>query len=268
MSNDKHDTSGNTEKASGDLRRILNVWLAIALGASALGFAIGLRTVHAPTPGLPHAGPVLDTSAARAPMDYTALRDQRPRATVATGDLVALRAAIPGRGDEAARVDPKEEVRLRPEARRQRAQRRAYDGAPPTIPHPIAERDTATCLSCHVDGLKLVDKSASPLPHQAYASCVHCHAATTDSALTAALDVDNDFKGLSSEYDVPRPWQGAPPMIPPTTWQRERCASCHGPAGKPGLRTSHPERHSCVQCHAAAVWPTTALAPWPLVAAQ
>jgi hypothetical protein len=31
---------------------------------------------------------------------------------------------------------------------------------------------------------------------------------------------------------------------------REACASCHGPSGKRGLRSTHPVRASCQQCHA------------------
>jgi len=30
---------------------------------------------------------------------------------------------------------------------------------------------------------------------------------------------------------------------------REDCMSCHGPQGLFGLRTPHPDRPSCLQCH-------------------
>lgn len=237
-------------KAPGGLRRLLNVWLAVALGVSALGFVVGLRTMQAPEAPATSERLIFDISSARPPTAYPALREASARAEAVTGDLDALRSGIPDRGAEAAQVDPRSEARLRPEARRLRAERRAYDGAPPTIPHPIAERNAVACMSCHVDGLKLVDKIAPPMPHKAYASCVQCHVAVSDSVQPAALEVENDFKGLSSAVVAPRAWPGAPPVIPHTTWQRERCVACHGPAGKPGLRTSHPERQSCVQCHA------------------
>jgi nitrate reductase (cytochrome), electron transfer subunit len=262
-----NENTGNTDKPAGGLRRLLNVWLAVALGVSALGFAVGLRTVQAPVQELTPERSSFDTSTARPPTAYPALRDQTARAQAATGDLATLEAGVPARGAEAARVDPQDEARLRPDARRRRAERRAYDGAPPTIPHPIAERNAVACLSCHVDGLKLADKVAPPMPHQAYASCVQCHVAASDSPLPAAVEAANEFRGLSSDLEAARAWPGAPPVIPHTTWQRERCDSCHGPAGKPGLRTSHPERQSCVQCHAASTWPNSSPVDWPVAAA-
>jgi cytochrome c-type protein NapB len=30
---------------------------------------------------------------------------------------------------------------------------------------------------------------------------------------------------------------------------RDDCMSCHGPQGLFGLRTPHPDRQSCLQCH-------------------
>ena len=30
---------------------------------------------------------------------------------------------------------------------------------------------------------------------------------------------------------------------------KENCLACHGPRGHPFLRTSHPERTNCTQCH-------------------
>jgi cytochrome c-type protein NapB len=31
---------------------------------------------------------------------------------------------------------------------------------------------------------------------------------------------------------------------------RENCMSCHGEGGTSAIRTSHPDRQSCTQCHA------------------
>jgi nitrate reductase (cytochrome), electron transfer subunit len=47
-----------------------------------------------------------------------------------------------------------------------------------------------------------------------------------------------------------RAFDGAPPTIPHSTLMRTDCLSCHGPQGLYGLRTPHPERQSCLQCHA------------------
>ena len=38
-------------------------------------------------------------------------------------------------------------------------------------------------------------------------------------------------------------------MMPHGTFMRTRCLSCHGEYGYPGLRTDHPRRVNCVQCH-------------------
>ena len=43
---------------------------------------------------------------------------------------------------------------------------------------------------------------------------------------------------------------GAPPRIPHRILMRENCGSCHdGPAAREEIRTSHPERTRCRQCH-------------------
>ena len=44
----------------------------------------------------------------------------------------------------------------------------------------------------------------------------------------------------------------APPVMPHSTLMRVNCLACHGPNGYRGLRTTHPERLNCVQCHAVA----------------
>ena len=42
----------------------------------------------------------------------------------------------------------------------------------------------------------------------------------------------------------------APPTIPHKTFMRENCVACHaGPAAREEIRTSHPERRRCRQCH-------------------
>ena len=62
----------------------------------------------------------------------------------------------------------------------------------------------------------------------------------------------NAFQGLASPTHGERAWDIAPPQIPHQGVMRERCMSCHGPNGRDALQSSHPERQSCTQCHAAA----------------
>ncbi len=132
-----------------------------------------------------------------------------------------------------------------------RASRRAYDGAPPVIPHEVSERSSASCVACHGEGLVIGDRRAPRMAHPPYQSCTQCHARGDNPQLPSGLEVDNTFVAKAVESrGGPRAWSGAPPTTPHSTWMREECASCHGVLGPPGLRTTHPERASCTQCHA------------------
>ncbi len=138
-----------------------------------------------------------------------------------------------------------------------RAARRAFDGAPPVVPHPIAQDSSAACLACHGPGLAVKDKVASRISHAAYSSCSQCHVAAgglglggAGPALLAPL-AGNHFAGAEAPLKGSRAGPHAPPTIPHGTRMRGDCLSCHGPRALFGLRTPHPERQSCAQCHAA-----------------
>lgn len=140
-------------------------------------------------------------------------------------------------------------------ALRQRADRRAYDGAPPVVPHAIAQDSAAACLACHGPGLVVKDRVASKMSHAPYSNCTQCHVPAggprllmDDPLLLAAL-AENHFVGLNAPLKGERAWPQAPPTIPHSTLMRTDCLSCHGPQGLFGLRTPHPERRSCQQCH-------------------
>lgn len=136
-----------------------------------------------------------------------------------------------------------------------RAARRAFDGAPPVVPHPIAQDSSAACLACHGPGLAVKDKVASKISHASYSSCTQCHVPAgglglprAESALLAPL-AENQFVAAHPPLKGTRAWPQAPPTIPHSTLMRSDCLSCHGPRGLFGLRTPHPDRQSCVQCH-------------------
>lgn len=134
-----------------------------------------------------------------------------------------------------------------------RASRRAYEGAPPVMPH---QRFPSPCLACHgerrveVAGLGL----APPSPHgqtpgMAAARCDQCHVARTADGLYRRTR----FAGLDPGWSGPahRLYPGAPPVVPHRILMREDCLACHaGPAARPEIRTTHPERVRCLQCHA------------------
>jgi cytochrome c-type protein NapB len=142
-----------------------------------------------------------------------------------------------------------------------RATRRAYAGAPPTIPHPIQQQSAASCLACHEAGVKIGEKVAPRMGHAPYASCTQCHVTSIEPrpwrvGVTARdggegrLLAVNTFAGLPSFGRGDRAHPGAPPTVPHPTLMRARCETCHGPEGLLGLRTPHPYRQSCSQCHA------------------
>ena len=54
---------------------------------------------------------------------------------------------------------------------------RAFDGAPPTIPHAVRSTNADDCLACHADGIVLDGRRATPISHPPYANCQQCHAA-------------------------------------------------------------------------------------------
>ena len=133
-----------------------------------------------------------------------------------------------------------------------RADRRAYDGAPPTIPH---DNFGADCSNCHTERGRAVSgvgfAPASPHDGTRYAGgtirCRQCHVFhTTDEVFVASL-----FEGIPQDLAAgDRATPGAPPRIPHRVLMRENCAACHdGPGAREGIRTDHPERTRCRQCH-------------------
>ena len=134
-----------------------------------------------------------------------------------------------------------------------RARRRAYDGAPPTIPHQIEQLDAPGCLGCHEQGATVAGLVAPKMSHPRLDNCAQCHVVAADPRPFAATPLpltSNHFTGLPAPSGGARAWNNAPPVLPHSTHMRTDCASCHGPLGAPGLRTTHPERQNCLQCHA------------------
>ncbi|MGP1346132.1 MAG: diheme cytochrome c precursor [Phycisphaerales bacterium] len=131
-----------------------------------------------------------------------------------------------------------------------RATRRAFDGAPPTIPHPADQMTSASCVACHANGLHINGVYAPPMSHNHLTNCTQCHVEQQATDLQPRPVVRSLFTPLETTGRGSRAWDGAPPTIPHATFMREDCMSCHGPAGNDPIRTSHPWQTSCVQCHA------------------
>ena len=246
----------------GGLGRLLNVVAAIAIGGAIVGFVVGTRPMPRPdTPGMPLPTASIPKAAAARPgvtasIPYRKVRERRaageePR----TSDLERLRATIPKLTDPVVQTEEDKAAALA-----LRASRRAYDGAPPTIPHGIDEQGVGSCLGCHARGIEVQGVIAPVLSHTAYVSCTQCHVPATGGMGLSSPPTDGSFQGVASPVAGERAGPGAPPTIPHTLQMRDHCASCHGVTGRKGLRTTHPTRRQCRQCHAA----TLTGAPWSL----
>lgn len=168
--------------------------------------------------------------------------------------VVAL--AVPALPAACGRTPPRSEA---PRSTGERAASRAYDGAPPTIPHDAA---LGACGTCHdADGTLIEGIGVAPAsPHGPDAAdgalrrCRQCHAAQTSTTLLVA----SRFAGLpQGPWKGSRATPGAPPRIPHSLQLRGECLSCHaGPGARAELRTTHPERARCRQCHIPDTAPT------------
>ena len=121
--------------------------------------------------------------------------------------------------------------------------RRASPGDPPFIPHPIDTSDESgrTCLACHIDGGWVPRFSAyTPVtPHPDQVPCQSCHEPQATPVKTPP-----------PPPRLPAVTPGTPPPIPHSLEMRENCRACHvGPGAVDELRTTHPEREPCQQCH-------------------
>lgn len=220
------------------LQRFASLIAAIAVGIALFGFLTGIREpVQVERQITP---PTVDHHAAPVVVGYADL----PTATITPNanwdrSLSQLQYDKPGMFDPVIRT---EEMKLAAIA--DRAKNRAYDGAPPTIPHPVDAHSVASCLACHGEGLKVGDRIASKMSHAMMTNCTQCHVEQSP------VPVETTFVGVYRAGPGKRASPGAPPTIPHHTWMRENCNSCHGLVTRPGTRTTHPWLTNCTQCHA------------------
>ncbi len=152
---------------------------------------------------------------------------------------------------------------------------RAYPGAPPRIPHGLTDREftSSSCNTCHQRGgwVARFGTYAPVTPHPDQASCLQCHVPRDElvgrpypspggGSTCAQCHVDPDAQPeLFAELGwVPADWPatgvqampGSPHRIPHGFQLRGNCLACHsGPGAVAELRTDHPERANCRQCH-------------------
>ena len=97
--------------------------------------------------------------------------------------------------------------------------------------------------------MQIGKKVAHPMSHVTMANCTQCHVEQTNGLFDELIAPGNNFDGDRPAREGASSMDGAPPMIPHTTLMRTACLSCHGEFGYLGLKTDHPERSNCMQCH-------------------
>ncbi|MFV0237862.1 MAG: nitrate reductase cytochrome c-type subunit [Flavobacteriales bacterium] len=128
---------------------------------------------------------------------------------------------------------------------------RAYNGAPPYIPHATESSISMggkDCLQCHENGGYVAKfKNFAPrTPHPSYLNCRQCHVPMD----TQQLFVSNSFTPVKVNLNN-NALQSSPPTIPHGLQLRSNCLACHaGPAAPKEITFDHPERANCLQCHA------------------
>lgn len=238
--------------------RLAHVAAAVAVSVAGVGLVTSYRTEI--TPRRPAVTASHATGLPRAPT-YAEERERHHDNRLRHADnLRAMADSRPDLSDAGVVTDE-----MRAEALVARARNRAYDGAPPTIPHPIAQQAWPNCLTCHARGMRVATRTAPAICHTSMQSCTQCHVVSNGPVPGAPPSggppTDNTFAGLEAPAHGERAWPGAPPTIPHATLMRARCESCHGDLAL-GLRSSHPWRQSCTQCHA----PSAALDQRPALA--
>lgn len=254
------DVANVTTPASLGAGRLMTIGFAVAVGISLVGFLVGISEPVIPRRAVAPRRVVQFKPQSTAPAyrdlsstlvgpnrswvsNYTTLKQSRPPLFAPVIRTAAMKNA----------------------ALQDRQRTRAFEGAPPVIPHSIEQQSATSCLVCHAEGMQFSGRIATKISHPNFSSCTQCHVedhasppwlasnpagqATTGTILEAAKPA-NEFTGLPRSGPGQRAMFGSPPTIPHTTHLRGDCLSCHGLVARAGLRTTHPWLQNCIQCHA------------------
>jgi len=176
-------------------------------------------------------------------------------------------------------ADPDPELQVRAHRRTLTVHHRlrAYPGAPPRIPHGLTEQEFkgGRCNTCHQRGgyVERFATYAPMTPHPEMGQCLQCHVAddrlvglpvspADGTPVCAQCHVLSAITAPPPQFvaiDWPEPrwlslgqaaFPGAPPSIPHRLEFRGNCVACHAGMGAVyEIRTSHPDRANCRQCH-------------------
>jgi len=245
--------------------------LGAVLAAGTVGFATGVSRQAPPQGYLPEGNgdeQAGDGAVRRAPTQAElAAAPFGPNRARLAKNLEELASERRGLTDEVGR--PSDEAW--DEAVAARTKNRAFNGAPPVVPHAIEPQGFPSCLTCHLEGVVIEGRTAPMMSHERMDNCTQCHVSAErpvpGEVAAGGPFVANGFRGVDRAGRGERASPGAPPTIPHSTFMRERCESCHGVLAT-GLRTSHACRQSCQQCHAPAAgldqMPETGPPPMPV----
>jgi nitrate reductase (cytochrome), electron transfer subunit len=147
-------------------RRGIQIGLVVAIGVATLGLIAGVESSGREVPS--HASYPAPSGQ---PAEARSYRDMQTRSYGPNAELpprwwkqLATRAPVPH--DDA-----------------KRAARRAYQGAPPTIPHAVDQLAPPACLACHQTGVTIGAVSAPVMNHPRRDSCLQCHVVSSDPRL-------------------------------------------------------------------------------------
>lgn len=232
-------------------KRLGHMALAVTIGISVTGFLLGVRDRQDDERASVDSTAAVERPAHLPPevLDYLKMNGVR------RGPNAAWQQSLPSHQDDPTRFygDKSATDQQRATAVAVRSERRAFSGAPPVVPHAIDERNAQACMACHGEGFQVGQVIAPKMSHHYLANCIQCHVEGTQNApwaLASAKTPESHFVGMTEPGRGERIGPGAPPTIPHAVWMRSDCATCHGSLGKEGLRTSHPWRVNCTQCHA------------------
>ena len=246
--------------------RGLEVLMVVIMGLAVLGYVVGINdgvpredfepSVYAIDANAAHPERLPDTSDVIPAAGYSEMRrTEFGSASMSTPSLqrahegAEFERCISCHNPHTAAVQPDEQAKL--ESLSIRASRRAFNGAPPVIPHAVEGTNDAACYACHGEGALVGQRVANRMSHGWLSNCLQCHAAPPPQPFAELVaSPSNSFVGLPTPTSGPRAFPGAPPVIPHSTWMRDQCLSCHGGVvGWPGLEVTHRWRSNCLQCH-------------------
>lgn len=237
-------------------RRLTTIFLSLVIAIAAIGYFVGIGA-GVPIPHGFHDSSLIDQELHRAKAKDAKLIDAVAYSEIAD---TAMGPTQPWQSKSKLLPTPKQdlyaEIKPDPKAKaassKMRAMRRAFNGAPPVIPHPVENTTDAACYACHSEGMKLGEVKAGVMSHPFLANCTQCHAPMAPAPFRDVdASVDTSFVGLPAPKQGERAYPGAPPTIPHSQWMRENCLACHGGgSGWAGMESTHPWRSNCTQCHA------------------